>query len=331
MRTRILGKSGFRVSEIGIGCWQLGGDFGPMEDERALATLAAAQDAGVNFFDTADVYGGGRSEKFLARHFASGVERATRGDCIIATKVGRSSDLYPNNYRFDDIRDHLLASADRLAVETLDLVQLHCVPPAVLQDGAIFDTMDRLQADGLCRAWGASVETIDEAKICLAQKGLTSLQIIFNLFRQDPAWDLLPEAAEKNVGVIVRLPLASGLLTGKFVSGQIFAESDHRSYNRDGEMFSVGETFSGIAFEKGVELADDLKGFVPEGYTLAEMALRWLLDQEGVSTIIAGCSHPEQVKRNAFASSLPPLPEGLRGALRTFYEGNVREFIRCPI
>ena len=326
MRSRNLGGSKISASEIGMGCWQFGGDFGPNTKENAEATLMAALDAGITFFDTADVYGGGRSEEILGDFFSS-----QQKDVVIATKVGRSAALYPHNYAFDDVRDHLLASIERLKVSALDLVQLHCVPPAILKAGEIFQTMDRLKEEGLCKNWGASVETIEEAELCLKQPGCASLQIIFNIFRQDAAWALLPAAQAANVGIIVRLPLASGLLTGKYTSGHVFAEGDHRNYNANGEMFSVGETFSGIEFEKGLELTNELSKFVPEGMTLADMALRWLLDHDAVTTIIAGCSRPDHAQRNAKATTLPRLGDTLHDELRAFYESDVRAHIRCPI
>ncbi|PHR91842.1 MAG: aldo/keto reductase [Robiginitomaculum sp.] len=326
MKSRILGKSGLNVSEIGLGCWQFGGDFGPIDSERALATLSAASAAGVTFFDTADVYGAGQSESFVGQHVASGI-----GEAVVATKVGRTDALYPDKYTYEGIRSHLLASAERIGVEQIDLIQLHCVPPAELERGAVFDILNRLQAEGVCRAWGASVETLAEAKVCLKQEGLTSLQIIFNLFRQDAAWELLPAAEAANVGVIVRLPLASGMLSGKFGKDTKFAETDHRNYNKDGAAFSVGETFSGIEFSKALELVEALQDFVPEGMSLVEFSLRWLLDFPAVSSVIAGCSRPQQVTDNVRASDLPPLSDEIHAALRAFYEGSVREHIRCPI
>ena len=326
MHHRVLGKSGYSVSEIGLGCWQFGGDFGAIEDERALATLSAASAAGVTFFDTADVYGGGRSEKLIGRYVAE-----SGAHPVIATKVGRSAELYPDGYRYEVVRDHLRASAERLGTDALDLIQLHCVPTAVLRDGALFDTMNRLQSEGICRHWGASVETIEEAEICLAQESLTSLQIIFNIFRQDAAWSLFAEAEAAGVGIIVRLPLASGLLTGKFTAETTFEATDHRNYNRDGQAFSVGETFSGIAFATGVELSDGLRPFVPEGWSLADFSLRWILDHKAVSSVIAGCSRPAQVEANAKVSSLPPLGDDVHAALKDYYVEKVRPAIRCPI
>ncbi|MEE2692365.1 MAG: aldo/keto reductase [Pseudomonadota bacterium] len=326
MEYRTLGKSGLRVSEIGLGCWQFGGDFGPIDETTVDAILDAAAEEGISFYDTADVYGAGRSETLIGKRFAAG-----KGDAVIATKVGRAATLYPDKYEYDAVRASVAASARRLGAEALDLVQLHCVPTDVLRGGGIFDIMNQLRDEGLVRNWGASVETIEEAKICLEQDNLVSLQIIFNLFRQDAAWDLLPQAAAKNVGVIVRLPLASGLLSGKFRADETFAPGDHRNYNRDGAAFSVGETFSGLELATGVALVEELRAFVPDGWSMADLALRWILDHPAVSSVIAGCSKPAQARDNARAASLPALPRETHETLRRFYEDRVRPAIRCPI
>jgi len=321
MKTRRLGKTGFEVSEIGLGCWQLGGDFGPVEDEAASAILDAANGAGINFWDTADVYGGGLSERRIGAHAkAFGVK--------VATKLGRSAALFPNKYSKDRVRESLIGSAQRLGVASLDLAQLHCVPTEVLRDGAIFGWMDELKAEGLVRHWGASVETIDEAMICLEQPGCATLQIIFNLLRQDAAEKLLPLAAEKDVGIIVRLPLASGLLSGKYDKTSTFDDTDHRNYNRDGQAFSVGETFSGIKFERGVELVQELKGLAPEGVPMSQFALRWILDHPQVSTIIAGVSKPEQIADNVAATERKSLFPALMNQLGEWYQKEVKPEIR---
>lgn len=321
MKQRRLGKTGYEVSEIGLGCWQLGGDFGPVGDETANAILDAANGHGVTFWDTADVYGDGLSESRIGRHDkAPGVK--------IATKLGRSGALYPNKYTREGMRESLVASASRLGVPRLDLVQLHCVPTEVLEDGAIFAWMDEMQAEGLVRHWGASVETIAEGLLCLEQPGCATLQIIFNIFRQDAAKELLPRAAEKDVGIIVRLPLASGLLSGKFDKNTQFEASDHRNFNRDGQAFSVGETFGGIPFDRGVELVQELKGLAPEGVPLSQTALRWVLDHKEVSTVIAGVSKPEQLADNVAASERPSLFPALMTQLGEWYETSVKPEIR---
>ncbi|RDE09968.1 aldo/keto reductase [Pelagibacterium lacus] len=325
MNTRRLGKTGFAVSEIGLGTWQLGGEFGPMEDNEASTILANAARLGVNFWDTADVYGNGLSEHRIGTFYGK------PDPLVVATKVGRSSALYPDKYTKGGLRESLEESARRLCVETLDLAQLHCVPRAVLEEGQIFGWMDELQAEGLVRHWGASVETIAEAELCLRQPGLATLQIIFNIFRQDAADTLLAKAAAADVGIIVRLPLASGLLTGKFSGDTEFSPSDHRSYNRDGEAFSVGETFGGIPFETGVALAEKVRAMVPEGLDMGLFALRWILDHPEVSTVIAGVSRSDQIAANAEASALPPLPRPVHEALAAFYKDAVRPHIRGAI
>jgi aryl-alcohol dehydrogenase-like predicted oxidoreductase len=324
MKTRRLGRTGYQVSEIGLGCWQLGGDFGPVGDDTANAILDAANGAGVTFWDTADVYGDGLSESRIGAH--------AKGPGVhVATKLGRGGGLYPDNYSKQGIRASLEASARRLGVATLDLAQLHCVPGSVLRDGAIFGWMDELRAEGLVRHWGASVETIEEGLICLDQPGCATLQIIFNLFRQDAARELLPKAAEKDVGIIVRLPLASGLLSGKFGKDTRFDPTDHRNYNADGAAFSVGETFSGIPFGRGVELVAELRGLAPEAMPMSQFALRWILDHPQVSTIIAGVSKPEQLADNVAASEQKSLFPALMGRLSEWYEKDVKPEIRGAV
>lgn len=321
MKTRRLGKTGYAVSEIGLGCWQLGGDFGPLGDETAEAILTHAASAGITFWDSADVYGDGLSESRIGAH--------VRGpDITVATKVGRGAGLFPNKYTKQGLRESLMGSARRLGTTRLDLAQLHCVPTEVLRDGAIFGWMDELQAEGLVRHWGASVETIEEGLLCLEQPGCATLQIIFNLFRQDAAEQLLPRATEQDVGIIVRLPLASGLLSGKFDKNTRFEAGDHRNYNRDGAAFSVGETFSGIPFERGVELVQELRGLSPEGMPMSQFALRWILDHPQVSTVIAGVSKPEQIADNVAASERKSLFPALMMQLGEWYRSEVKPEIR---
>jgi aryl-alcohol dehydrogenase-like predicted oxidoreductase len=326
MNARSLGTSNRRVSEIGLGCWQLGGaDWGDVDDALALRILNTTADAGITFLDTADVYGSGRSERLIGKFLK---ERS--GSFFLATKLGRMADLYPDKYTEKGVRAATDASLKRLGVDVLDLTQLHCVPPAILRRGEIFEWLRKLQSDGKIRNFGASVETMDEAKMCLTQEGLCSLQIIFNIFRQKPIQALFAEAKQKRVGIIVRLPLASGLLGGKMTRGQKFPQNDHRNYNRDGQCFNVGETFAGLKFEKGVELADALKSLVPDGMTMADMAQRWILDHDAVSTVITGASKPEQATANARVSGLTRLPEELHRKLAEFYEGEVKQHIRGP-
>lgn len=326
MKQRTLGKSGYRVSEIGLGCWQLGNDFGPVSDDTGEAVLTTADDHGVTFWDTADVYGAGLSETRIGRHLA-----ATPGERIVATKVGRDGSLYPHGSTKAKVRRCLEGSLRRLGVDVLDLVQLHCVPAEVLRAGDLLSWLEEFRDAGLLREFGASVETVDEALFAVEHPALTSIQIIFNLVRQDPVDAVLPAAQANDVGVIVRLPLASGVLSGKMTAAQQFAESDHRNYNRDGGAFNVGETFSGLPFERVVKIADHLATMTPAGLTTAQMALRWILDQPAVSTVIAGASRPEQVIENAACSDLDPLPHELHLQLADYYASDVRQHIRGAV
>ncbi len=325
MKQRTLGKTDLTIGEVGLGCWQFGGDFGPMDEDTAFDIMNAAVAGGTTFFDTADVYGAGRSENLIGRFL-----RNSDPPMFVATKFGRGPDVYPDKYAENDLGSGTEASLKRWGVEILDLIQLHCIPMEVLVDGAVFEWLRALKAEGKIRHFGASVETVEEGLLCLNAEGITSLQIIFNIFRQKPIEELLPLAKEKGVGIIVRLPLASGLLSGKFTQRTRFQKTDHRFYNRDGQFFNVGETFGGIPFEKGIELTDGLKEFVPEGMSIIQMSLRWILDHDAVSVIIPGASSPSQAAMNAQISDLPPLPDGLHKKLSEFYTQNVRDHIRGP-
>jgi aryl-alcohol dehydrogenase-like predicted oxidoreductase len=325
MKQRAFGSSGVNVSEIGLGCWQLGGaDWGDMSEEDALATLQAAVESGVNFFDTADVYGLGRSESIIGKFLKDCPE-----EVFVATKLGRFPEPgWPDNFTLDTFRDHTTASLRRLGVEALDLTQLHCIPTDVLKRGEVFEWLRTLQQEGKIKRFGASVETMDEALFCLQQDGITSLQIIFNIFRQKPITTIFDQAKEKGIALIVRLPLASGLLTGKFNKTTYFPENDHRNYNRDGQSFNVGETFAGLMFEKGVELADSLKPMVPSRLTMTQMALRWCLDYDAISVVIPGAKTPQQAAANAAVSELPPLSDQEHQRVKVFYETEVVAHIR---
>ena len=327
VKQRTLGKTGFQVSEIGLGCWQLGGDWGVVKPGQANEILTAAQDAGVTFWDTADVYGAGDSEKYVGDfnlHHADSQR-------VMVTKAGRTAELYPDHYQREPLKTAIERSRERLQVDSLDLLQLHCIPFAELKRGAVFEWLEEFRQQGLIKFYGASVETVEEALYCLDHTDVASLQIIFNLFRQDPGEQLLLQAAEANVGIIVRLGLASGLLTGKMSAATQFPPEDHRNFNRDGQSFNVGETFSGLPFTLGVELADQLKGYLPANMTLTQMALRWLLDYPTVSSIITGASSGEQIKANATVSSLPPLSPELHEQLAEFYRHKVRPHVRGAI
>ena len=325
MQKRRLGKTGWDVSEIGLGCWQLGNSFGDVSDDAAQAILGEARSLGVNFWDTADVYGGGQSEQRVA--VALKQAPGTR----VATKVGRGDDMFQNGYVKARIKEKIQASAKRLGVDTIDLIQTHTIPPKVMEDGEIYTWLEDFQQEGLIRHFGASVETVEEGLICLRQPKLASLQIIFSLFRQDAEEKLLPEAAKKDVGIIVRLPLASGLLSGKFKPGHKFAESDHRTFNANGEKFNVGETFAGLPFERGVAFAQRMEEMNTTGWPLAHVAIRWLLDHPEVSTIIAGVTRPEQLAQNVAAAERPALPAALTAAYGKLYRDEVRANVRGSI
>jgi aryl-alcohol dehydrogenase-like predicted oxidoreductase len=326
MNTRVFGSRGPDVGEVGLGTWQIGANWGDVPEAEAMATLRAAVEAGTTLFDTADVYGMGRSETLIGRFL-----KESRAKIFVATKLGRFSPPgWPANFSREVIRSHTEASLRRLGVETLDLTQLHCVPHEVLKKGEVFEHLRELKREGKIRNFGASVESMDEAMTCLGQAGISSLQIIFNIFRQMPAAVLFDEARRMRVSLLVRLPLASGLLGGKLTKATVFGRDDHRSFNRNGEKFNVGETFAGLPYEKGVELADELKALVPEGFSLADVALRWCLDFDAVTAIIPGARSPAQARSNARASSLPPLSPALHERLVEFYTGKVADFIRGP-
>lgn len=325
MKTRRLGKTGWMVSEIGLGCWQLGGDFGPVDDTTAATILTHARDRGVNFWDTADVYGGGLSESRI------GAVLGHSAGTIVATKTGRGDDMFQHGYVKSRVRENIQKSARRLGVDTIDLVQTHTIPSRVMEDGEIFTWLEDFEREGLIRAFGASVETVAEAFVCLRQPRLASLQIIFSLFRQDYAWELLPAAQQADVGIIVRLPLASGLLAGKFAPGHRFPAQDHRSYNADGGAFNVGETFAGLPFTTGVALAEELKAMNATGWPLSQVAIRWILDHPAVTSVIAGVTRPAQLDDNIAASERPALPADLVGRFADFYTSKVRPAVRGSI
>lgn len=325
MQKRRLGKTDWMVSEIGLGCWQLGGDFGPVSDAEAQAILGHARDLGVNFWDTADVYGGGVSEERV------GVALKASPGTIVATKTGRGDDMFASGYVKARVRENIQKSARRLGVEVIDLVQTHTIPPNVMKDGEIFTWLEDFQKEGVIRHFGASVETVDEALVCLRQPRLASLQIIFSLFRQDYAAEVLPAAQKANVGIIVRLPLASGLLSGKFRPGHQFAAEDHRRYNADGQAFNVGETFAGIPFDRGVAFAQELAAMNTTGWPLSQVAIRWILDHPAVTTVIAGVTKLAQLDDNVAAAGRPALPAGLAARFAEFYAAKVRPTVRGHI
>jgi aryl-alcohol dehydrogenase-like predicted oxidoreductase len=300
---RTLGRTGRQVSEIGFGAWQIGGDWGEVDQDAAMATLHAAADAGVTFFDTADVYGDGRSERLVGRFL-----RERPGERLtVATKMGRRLPQTVENYSPEHFRAWNDRSRENLGVETLDLVQLHCPPTDLYYHPEVFADLDAMVDEGRIAAYGVSVERVEEALKAIEYPRVASVQIIFNPFRQRPASLFLGEAARRGVGVIVRVPLASGLLSGRYTRETTFGADDHRTFNRAGEAFDVGETFAGVPFEVGLDAVEELRPLVPEGATLAQLALRWILMHDGVSTIIPGARSPEQARANAAAAELPPL------------------------
>jgi aryl-alcohol dehydrogenase-like predicted oxidoreductase len=328
MKYRTFGDA--RVSEVGLGCWQLGGDqWGDISDEAALDVLRAAVAAGVTFLDTADVYGAGRSEELVGRF----LKESPREGLFVASKFGRfPRPGWPANFEPRTIREHTDNSLRRLGVERLDLTQLHCLPLEQLRRPEVWDTLRALRKEGKIARFGASVESTAEAEECLRQPDCASLQLIYNIFRQTPERNgLLDHCRKQGVAVIVRLPLASGLLAGKYTPATTFAPNDHRSFNRDGEKFNVGETFAGLGFEKGLELVGKLKALVPASYPpLSQLALRWCLDHPAVTTIIPGARNRAQAEANAAASDMEPLPLALRAKLGEFFLNEVKPAIRGP-
>lgn len=300
---------------IGLGAWQLGADWGRVEEKDALATLHAALESGVDFIDTADVYGDGRSEQVIGR-----LLREYDGPLTVATKMGRRLPQEPENYNAANFREWTDRSRRNLGVETLDLVQLHCPPDPVFASDAVFDALDSLVESGAVAAYGVSVETCEQALAAIARPHVASVQIILNAFRLKPLDEVLPAAHAAGVGIIARVPLASGMLSGRYTKATTFGADDHRSYNRHGEAFDVGETFSGVDYETGLEAVERLRPLVPEGATLARFALRWIVDQPGVSVVIPGARNAEQAHANAAAAELAPLDQDTHKAVRDVYD-----------
>jgi len=310
---------GREAGVIGLGAWQLGADWGDVSEEDAHATLGAAVDAGVTFIDTADVYGDGRSEQIIGS-FVKG-----RPDLTVATKMGRRAAQEPGNYTLDNFRAWTDRSRANLGVETLDLMQLHSPPTAVFSTGAVYDALDTLVQEKRIAAYGVSVERVGEALAAIGRPGTASVQIILNAFRLKPLERVLPAAAAAGVGVIARVPLASGLLSGRYDENTTFAAGDHRTYNRHGEAFDVGETFSGVDYATGLEAVRRLRPLVPPGASMAQFALRWVIDQPGVTVVIPGARNPEQAVANAAAAGLSPLPQSTLDAVRAVYDELIRE------
>ncbi|MGH3146093.1 MAG: aldo/keto reductase, partial [Rubrobacter sp.] len=318
---RHLGETGMRVSEISLGTWAFGEGWGPVSEDDAYAALNRAVDLGVNFLDTADAYGDGRSERLIGR-----LLRDRPGDeILVATKAGRRLDPHTaDGYDHENLAAFVERSLDNLGLEALDLLQLHCPPTETYRRDSTFEALDRLKEEGKIRHYGVSVEKVEEARMALGYPGVETVQIIFNVFRQKPAEEFFPLAGERNVGILARVPLASGLLTGKMTSDRAFTEDDHRSFNRNGEAFDKGETFSGVDFETGLRAAEGLKELVPEGNTLAQFALRWILMHPEVSCAIPGGKNPPQVEDNVAAAEMPPLSEESMERAKETYDRYVR-------
>ena len=323
MEQRMLGRVGRPVGVIGLGAWQLGADWGEVSDEAASDVLEAALDAGVTFIDTADVYGDGRSER------SCGALLARRPDAglLIATKMGRRVDQRPENYNRANFAAWNERSRRNLGVETIDLVQLHTPPTSVFDDDAVFAALDELVADGRIRHYGVSVETCAQALVAIARPNVATVQIILNCLRLKPLEQVLPAALAAGVGIIARVPLASGLLSGRYDERTTWAADDHRNYNRHGEAFDVGETFSGVPFEVGLQAVRELAGIVPAGCAMAQFALRWIIDQPGVSVVIPGARNPEQARANAASAGLPGLSAEQLAAVAEIYERLVRPHV----
>lgn len=315
---RALGRTGWHVSAIGFGAWAIGGTWGDTDDTAAMAALHRALDRGVNFFDTADVYGDGHSERLLAR-----LRKERPSDAFhVATKAGRRLNPHvADGYR--DLRPFVERSLQNLGTDAIELLQLHCPPSAVYAMPEVFGALDDLVKQGKLRHYGVSVERVDEALAALKYPGVQSVQIVFNLFRQRPAEVFLPAAQAAQVGVLARLPLSSGMLSGKFTRDSTFAADDHRGFNRHGEAFDKGETFSGVDYEQGLAAVEELRALLPEGVSMARLALRWILQHEAVTTAIPGGRTPAQVDENVSAADLAALPAPLMQALADLYRRRI--------
>ena len=323
METRPLGTTGVDVTEVGLGTWQLGGDWGDVAEDRAREAVRAALDAGITLLDTADVYGDGRSERLIREVLDDREEEP-----FVATKVGRRLDPHTaEGYTEANLRRFVDDSRGRLGVETLDLVQLHCPPTDVYYRPEAFDALETLKSEGRISGYGVSVERVEEALKAIEYPGVEAVQIIFNPFRQRPRETFFRAAAARNVGVIVRVPLASGLLTGGLSTDTEFPENDHRSFNRDGEAFDVGETFAGVPYEDGLDAVDAIEPLVPEGQSMAQFTLRWILDHDAVSTVIPGSATPEHIRENVAAADLPRLSADRHAGVREVYDESIREHV----
>jgi aryl-alcohol dehydrogenase-like predicted oxidoreductase len=323
MRYRRLGKTGYDISTIGFGAWAIGGSWGQVDDGTSMAALHAAADAGVTFYDTADVYGDGHSEQLIGRFLR---ERAGER-LIVATKMGRQVPQVTGNYTPEAFVAWNTRSRENLGVECLDLVQLHCPPTDLFYHPEVFAALDELVGTGVIAHYGVSVERVEEGLKALEYPGVASVQIIYNIVRQRPADRFLAEAAAHDVGVLARVPMASGLLTGKLTAASTFAADDHRNFNRHGESFDMGETFSGLDYEVGLDVVERLRPLVPEGATMGQLALRWILMSEQVTATIPGAKSPEQARLNAAAADLAPLTPDTMAQIRGIYDELARPLV----
>ena len=320
MEYRSLGSIGWNVSAISFGAWAIGGSWGDVDDSESLQALRRAVDAGVNFFDTADVYGDGRSEQLLAQLYRD------HDDIRVATKAGRRLDPHTaEGYNRENLTAFVERSRENLDRDALDLLQLHCPPTEVYYQPEVFEVLEDLKAQGKIRHYGVSVETVEEALKAIEYPGVEVVQIIFNMFRQRPAELFFEEAKRRKVGILARVPLASGLLTGKYGADASFPENDHRNFNRNGEAFDRGETFAGVDLERGVEAVRELDDIRPEGMTMAQFALRWILMFDAVSCAIPGAKRPDQAAENAAAADLPPLSDETMSAVEDVYDRYIRD------
>ena len=314
------------IAEVGLGTWQLGSaDWGKVDEEAAMGILKAYVDAGGNFIDTADVYGMGVSEQLIGKFL-----KTINQEVFVATKLGRRGDQengWPQNFSYEAMKKQTEDSLKHLGLSQLFLQQLHCIPTEEMRSGEVFDHLRRLQSEGLIKHFGASVETSEEALLCLEQEGLASLQMIFNLFRQHVADEVFAKAKEKGVALIIRVPLASGLLSGKFEENTTFSSKDHRNFNANGDQFNAGETFSGIEFKEGVKLSNTIKTLLPDE-RMAQWSIRWILDHPEVTTVIPGASKVSHVESNVEASQLEPLSAAVHNTLRELYDREIHDKIR---
>jgi len=323
MQYRMLGSTGWQVSTVSFGAWAIGGTWGPVEDQQSLAALHRALDLGVNFFDTADVYGDGRSERLMAQL------RRERGEQFhVATKAGRRLDPHiASGYNRQNLTAFVERSLENLQVDALDLLQLHCPPTEVYYMPEVFGELDDLVQAGKIRYYGVSVEKVEEALKAIEYPGVRTVQIIFNIFRQRPAELFFKEAMRRQVGVIVRLPLSSGMLAGKMTRQSTFDADDHRAFNRLGQAFDRGETFSGLDYETGLQAVEELRSLVPAGMSMAQFALRWILMHDAVSCTIPGAKRPEQAEENAQASDLPAISSAVMSQVEDIYGRLVRPYV----